>query len=182
MAWCREATSHYMSQCWPRYLSPYGVTSPQWVNPFNNGYMGILINTFSSFMFYISRPSDIITLNMLHQTKIDLTIQWMCIRISITMESTFCSDYHNGRRDLKYWPMANTVHQRLSWSLFELIDFCLVYTKPLLRLILIFQKTNWQCYPPSVGSLYLGFSGLTRDAYGHQWMGQHRFMSWLGAC
>ena len=32
MAWCRQATSHYLSQCWPRSMSPYGVTRPQWVN------------------------------------------------------------------------------------------------------------------------------------------------------
>ena len=32
MAWCRQATSHYLSQCWPRFMSPYGVTRPQWVN------------------------------------------------------------------------------------------------------------------------------------------------------
>ena len=32
MAWCRQATSHCRSQCWPRFLSPYGVTRPQWVN------------------------------------------------------------------------------------------------------------------------------------------------------
>ena len=32
MAWCRQTTSHYLSQCWPRPLSPYGVTRPQWVN------------------------------------------------------------------------------------------------------------------------------------------------------
>ena len=31
-AWCRQATSHYLSQCWPRSLSTYGVTRPQWVN------------------------------------------------------------------------------------------------------------------------------------------------------
>ena len=31
MAWCRQATSHYLSQCWPRSLSPNGVTRPQWV-------------------------------------------------------------------------------------------------------------------------------------------------------
>ena len=31
MAWCRQATSHYLSQCWPRSLSPYGVTRPQWI-------------------------------------------------------------------------------------------------------------------------------------------------------
>ena len=31
MAWCRQATSHYLSQCWPRSMSPHGVTWPQWV-------------------------------------------------------------------------------------------------------------------------------------------------------
>ena len=31
MAWCRQATSHYLSQCCPKSLSPYGVTRPQWV-------------------------------------------------------------------------------------------------------------------------------------------------------
>ena len=32
MAWCRQATSHYLSQRWPRSMSSYGVTRPQWVN------------------------------------------------------------------------------------------------------------------------------------------------------
>ena len=32
MAWCRQATSHYLNQCWPRSMSSYGVTRPQWVN------------------------------------------------------------------------------------------------------------------------------------------------------
>ena len=32
MAWCRQATSYYLSQCWPRFMSPYGVTLPQYVN------------------------------------------------------------------------------------------------------------------------------------------------------
>ena len=31
MAWCRQASSHYLSQCWPRSMSPCGVTRPQWV-------------------------------------------------------------------------------------------------------------------------------------------------------
>ena len=34
MAWCRQATSYYLSQCWPRFLSPSGVTRPQWVNAY----------------------------------------------------------------------------------------------------------------------------------------------------
>ena len=32
MAWCRQASSHYLSQCWPRSMSPYGVTRPQWIH------------------------------------------------------------------------------------------------------------------------------------------------------
>ena len=32
MACCHQATSNYLSQCWPRSMSPYGVTRPQWVN------------------------------------------------------------------------------------------------------------------------------------------------------
>ena len=31
MAWCCQATSHYLNQCWPRSPTPYGVTRPQWV-------------------------------------------------------------------------------------------------------------------------------------------------------
>ena len=32
LAWCHQATSHYLSQCWPRSMSPCGITRPQWVN------------------------------------------------------------------------------------------------------------------------------------------------------
>ena len=32
MAWCRQATSHYLSQCWTRSMSPYGSNRPQWSN------------------------------------------------------------------------------------------------------------------------------------------------------
>ena len=31
MAWCHQATSHYLNQCWPRSPTPYGVTRPQCV-------------------------------------------------------------------------------------------------------------------------------------------------------
>ena len=31
MAWCRQTTRHYLSQCWPSSLSLYGVAGPQWV-------------------------------------------------------------------------------------------------------------------------------------------------------
>ena len=32
MAWCHQAASHYLNQCWPRSQTPYGATRPQWVN------------------------------------------------------------------------------------------------------------------------------------------------------
>ena len=38
MAWCRQATSHYLSQCWPRSLMPYGITRPQWVKMRQSSY------------------------------------------------------------------------------------------------------------------------------------------------
>ena len=40
MAWCRQATGHYLNQCWQRPVTPYGITRPQWVNtlrPRQNG-------------------------------------------------------------------------------------------------------------------------------------------------
>ena len=38
MAWCCQATSDYLSQCWPRSLSPYGITGPQWVKRVQSSY------------------------------------------------------------------------------------------------------------------------------------------------
>ena len=31
MAWCHQAPSHYLLQCWTRSQTPYGITRPQWV-------------------------------------------------------------------------------------------------------------------------------------------------------
>ena len=39
MAWCHQATSHYLSQCWPNLMSPYGITRPQWVNSLQYFYL-----------------------------------------------------------------------------------------------------------------------------------------------
>ena len=44
MTWCRQATSHFLSQCWPISLSPHDVTRPQWVllNCYSN-YISIVL-------------------------------------------------------------------------------------------------------------------------------------------
>ena len=33
MAWCRQATSHFLSQCWPRSTSPYSIARSLWIDP-----------------------------------------------------------------------------------------------------------------------------------------------------
>ena len=32
MAWCHQAPSHYLDQCWPISMSSYGFPRPQWVD------------------------------------------------------------------------------------------------------------------------------------------------------
>ena len=47
MAWCHQATSHCLNQCWPSSMSPYGITTAQWVisSPPNASYMCQWIST-----------------------------------------------------------------------------------------------------------------------------------------
>ena len=40
MAWCHQATSHYLSQWWPRSLLPYDITRPEWVKWSVKWFMG----------------------------------------------------------------------------------------------------------------------------------------------
>ena len=41
MAWCHQAPSHYLSRCWPRSMSPYGITRPQCVEKKNKQNLNI---------------------------------------------------------------------------------------------------------------------------------------------
>ena len=34
-SWCWHATSHYPKQCWPTFMTPKGITMPQWVKSTN---------------------------------------------------------------------------------------------------------------------------------------------------
>ena len=58
MAWCRQATSHYLNQCWPRSPTPYGITRPQWVK--NHG--GVtLVNKLTMRLWEQSNSFDKVT-------------------------------------------------------------------------------------------------------------------------
>ena len=66
MAWCRQATSHYLSQCWPSSLSPYGDTRPQWVKSCwysHHIWIGYHMNKYSS-IIYLSYGAVVFILTM----------------------------------------------------------------------------------------------------------------------
>ena len=68
MAWCRQTISHYLSQCWPRSLSPYDVIRPQWVKHWGREKMATIVKTTFSkafpgtktFEFQIKLPRSVI--------------------------------------------------------------------------------------------------------------------------
>ena len=52
MACCLTATSHYLSQCWHKYMSPYGVTRPQHFNRLRAELFWETINSFGYSIIY----------------------------------------------------------------------------------------------------------------------------------
>ena len=52
MACCLTATSHYMSQCWHKYMSPFGVTMPQHFNRLRAELFWETINSFGYSIIY----------------------------------------------------------------------------------------------------------------------------------
>ena len=59
MAWCRQATSHYLSQCWPRSLSPYGVTRPQWVKQYLTAILSKMMFSFAKILLHWSSTESL---------------------------------------------------------------------------------------------------------------------------
>ena len=89
MAWCRQATIHYLNQCWRRSLPPYGIYRPQWVNctslnilqsDFNQMPNIFLGKMYLNMWFAKAQPSDS-GLNMLTQDTYILSQKkctWKC--------------------------------------------------------------------------------------------------------
>ena len=64
MAWCHQAPSHYLSQCWLSSLSPYDFARPQWVKEYTaihhqvhhchmNRWLSIIFTGIGTFQFNI---------------------------------------------------------------------------------------------------------------------------------
>ena len=61
MAWCRQATSHYLNLCWSPSISPYGATGPQWVKTIKLQHHDCRhASKVTLYFFTVSRPSKII--------------------------------------------------------------------------------------------------------------------------
>ena len=57
MAWCSKATSHYLNQWWPRLISPYRTTWPQWVS---------ILNKMASYALYCKHSNGAESINLHH--------------------------------------------------------------------------------------------------------------------
>ena len=71
MAWCRQATSHYLSQCWPRSMSPNGVTMPQGLKALTSEEMADVLQTMVSFFKENFRLLVKISLKFVHIVPVD---------------------------------------------------------------------------------------------------------------
>ena len=87
MAWCHQATSHYLNQCWPRSPMPYGITRPQWVNTLKLEQNGWYFAAFSLYSWILIQ----ICLNFVLKDLID--DKWALVLVVINWHQTMtCTD------------------------------------------------------------------------------------------
>ena len=83
MAWCCQARSHYLSQCWPRSLSPYGFTRSQWVKIRNFFCLSISIfasNEYINGLVQACSNSSALTMEILQScTKPSICFTKLCL-------------------------------------------------------------------------------------------------------
>ena len=88
MARCRQATSHYLGQCWPRPMASCGVTKPQWVKQW--WCLQVLFWSSQKPMQRSVHSIDIISCkptksSCLHRFPLYLPLVWSHCRILLTM-------------------------------------------------------------------------------------------------
>ena len=71
MAWCRQATSHYLSQCWPSSLSSYGITRPQWNNKDLSTQVTVQWKVKKNLFFLFSKQSKSNSFTVMNNSTID---------------------------------------------------------------------------------------------------------------
>ena len=85
MAWCRQATSHYLKQCWPRSLPPYGVTMPQSINTLGT----VLFVTYESRIYKNITYKQPICVSYLHVIPYVLILSFENQKFICALDHTF---------------------------------------------------------------------------------------------
>ena len=99
MAWCRQATSHYLSQCWPRFMSPCGVSRPQWVKVSLTGDNGCAYRYTDRLFWGISEMATFMFCGWNQQISCFIiylkNVLSLCgsLRVSVWLHGSFC-EFH----------------------------------------------------------------------------------------
>ena len=131
MAWCLQAKSHYLIQCWPKTVSPYGVTLPQLGEVYLLSsavrfmYHVMPCYTFRSLRLYGFRPrirlaqkygaghsAPILTLH--ESSYIWLKCSWSHLYVAIVICSWFSSvhdDVIKWKHFPRNWPFVREIHR-----------------------------------------------------------------------
>ena len=149
MAWCRQAASHYWSQCWPRPVLLCGITRPQWVklqiqHPFNHPSLYHVIKGDNIAMFVIPHSH----------------MQWIWWYIPLNVNYPQCLNIF----------LCDTLN--LSWKLFNkqiLLSYRYCHYKNLHSICILFLR-----FHSFLWALYLTHWGLV-TLYGDEDLGQHWF-------
>ena len=102
-----SASSHYLSQCWPRFMSPYGVTRPQWVD-----IKCVVPGSHAARVTSHCRQSEMVSLVdssqelWLHVKKVSVKLNLsLCFtKIRPCRKCGNCSETHAGVAKLVPWP------------------------------------------------------------------------------
>ena len=128
MPWCRQATSHYLSQCWPRSMLPHCITRPQWVItnlhwkrsdwfhghevPWSTVWLHIQYKLLQLFMDDILRTMVTLVLppfvSWYHRQAADL-MSWLELRSFLPPHDNL----QTWKYTVYYWPFVRGIHQSL---------------------------------------------------------------------
>ena len=137
MAWCHQATSHYLSQCWPSSMSPYGINRQQCVNVHQSLCVCLVLSKPWNVIYHYSLilHTALITWKCgLIVSKHNIKLNLHC-RCGIMLLDTFTLIFsYNGSmntQSLIHLPLAPHMPQWNGLSLVQAMACPLIGTKPL---------------------------------------------------
>ena len=97
MAWCHQAPSHNLIQCWHRWLLPYGIIRPQWFNSYTPSAAYVTLGTLMTSAVYLFHTAErmLRTIIMQNSRLIQTCSPSKIVEVWI---NRFCIGYHWWRR------------------------------------------------------------------------------------